>query len=903
MSPAEVEKAAGRGQRGHLVVVDAANCLYRAFFALPPLRTATGFPTNAAYGFVTMLRKVIREEAPDHMVVVFDPPGGKSVRQEIYSEYKAQRDKEPEDLSAQMPAVRELIEAHRLAVMQVPGCEADDVIATLVAKAPKGWRVTILSTDKDLMQLVSEEVCLLDTMKERRYDPEAVEQRFGVPPDRVLDMRALVGDPSDNIPGVRGIGEKGAAKLMQKWGSLDSLLEHVEDVKPTRAKNALLTGAEDARLSKTLSTLRADIELPMPFEELALGEPDLETLRALFERFEFVRLLDELDPGGSAARAAEPAESAQCEICRDLRTLADALRGLAPGQTPVLAAVGSTESALREAPVGLAIALGPEQVFYLPVAHEEGPNVDAADLAAILEETLGEGRWGGRDTKLLQVWFAEHGVFSAPPTFDIGLAAFLVDPAAARHTPALAAQHLGRPLSSWEELAGRGAKATPPAALEVAAVAAWVGEEVSALAELAPLLEAQLERDGSDSLYRDVELPLTAVLAAMERTGVRIDEDALRALSKEYEGELATIEAEIHRLAGETFTINSPKQLQHILFEKLKLPSLRKTKTGFSTDEGVLERLSSQHPLPEKVLHFRRLAKLKSTYVDALPRLVLPTTGRLHPTFNQSGAATGRLSAANPHVQNIPIRTDQGLRIREAFIPREGGLLLSADYSQIELRILAHYSEDESLLAAFRDGEDIHRRTAAGVLGIEPAAVDEEQRARAKAINFGIIYGSTAFGIANQLGIASAEAQATIDAYFERYRGVRRFLDESVEQAKARGYAQTLLGRRRYLPDLASRNRVLRNAAERMAVNSVIQGTAADLMKRAMVRVARALAERPELRAEMILQVHDELVFEVEPGQSEALTALVREQMEGAAALRVPLDVDVGVGANWKEAH
>jgi DNA polymerase-1 len=565
--------------------------------------------------------------------------------------------------------------------------------------------------------------------------------------------------------------------------------------------------------------------------------------------------------------------------------------------------VGSPESALREQPVGLGISLGPRRALYVPVGHDEGANVDPADLSVALEEPLGEGRWGGRDTKLLQVWFGEHGVFAAPPAFDSGLAAFLVDPAAARHTPALASQHLGRTLKSWEELAGRGAKATAPAALDVEAVARWVGEEVCALCQLAPLLVAQLERDGIDALFREVELPLTAVLAAMERTGVRIDEDALRALSKEYEGALSTIEAEIHQLAGESFAINSPKQLQHILFEKLMLPVVRKTKTGFSTDEGVLEQLSAHHPLPEKVLRFRHLAKLKSTYIDALPRLVLPATGRLHPTFNQSGAATGRLSAANPNVQNIPIRTEQGLRIREAFIPREGGVLLSADYSQVELRILAHYSEDESLLEAFRSGEDIHRRTAAGVLGIEPDEVNDDQRARAKAINFGIIYGSTAFGIANQLGIASAEAQATIDAYFERYRGVRRFLDESVEQARSRGFAQTLLGRRRYLPDLASRNRVLRNAAERMAVNSVIQGTAADLMKRAMVSVARALAETPELRADMILQVHDELVFEVAPDQSEALAALVCEQMAGAARLRVPLDVDVGVGANWKEAH
>ena len=885
------EESPAAGGR-HLVIVDAANCLYRAFFALPPLRTAAGFPTNAALGFVNMLIKAVREEAPDQLVIVFDPPGGKSFRQELYADYKAQRDKQPEDLSAQIPAVRELIDAYRMAVLEVPGFEADDVIATLVARAPEDTRVTVLSTDKDLMQLVSERVTLLDTMKDRRYDPAEVEARFGVPPDQVLDLRALVGDPSDNIPGVRGIGEKGAAKLIREWGSLEELLEAVDAVKPARAQNALREQRDAALLSKRLATLREDVELPLGSEDFALQSPDTERLRALFTRFEFTRLLAELEPEGAPASAAQPVEVAVLAGAADLTGWLDERAGECLTVFPV----GAGVSAVREPPVGLAVAGESDGVAFLEIRGRD----DAA--ARALDDALAARDWGGTATKEVQIGCAERDTAPGPPRFDAEIAGFLLDPAASRGLPALAAQHLGRELRSWEALAGRGAKAVPPAELPQDELAGWAAEQCVAARDLAPLLEERLERDHSRELYGEIELPLTAVLARMERAGVRVDEEALRALSRQYEAELVEIESEIHRLAGESFAVNSPKQLQAILFEKLKLPVIRKTKTGYSTDEGVLEQLSSQHPLPERVLAYRRLAKLKSTYVDALPPLVFPETGRIHPTFHQTGAATGRLSASNPNVQNIPIRTEQGLRIREAFIPAEDRVLLSADYSQVELRIVAHFSEDEQLLDAFRAGEDIHRRTAAGVAGIAPGAVTDEQRARAKAINFGIIYGSTAFGIANQLGIASAEAQETIDAYFARYRGVRRFLDETVAAAKRDGFVTTLMGRRRYLPDLVSRNRVLRNAAERMAVNTVIQGTAADLIKRAMVRVDAAL-RREAWGAQMILQVHDELVFEVAPGHAAALEACVRSEMQGVAELRVPLTVDVGCGSNWREAH
>jgi len=898
------------------VIVDAANCLYRAFFAIPPLRTADGTPTNAAYGFVNMLNKALREEQPDHLVVVFDAPGGAPFREQIYPEYKAHRDAQPEDLSAQLPAVRELVEAYRIPVLEVEGVEADDVIATLVAKLPEGWRVTILSTDKDLMQLVGEQVQLLDTMKDRRYGPAEVEERFGVPPRRVLDVRALVGDPSDNIPGVKGIGDKGAARLIAEWGDLENLLAHADEVPQARTRNALREQADRARLSKRLAALKDDVALPLAFAELARREPDRESLRALFRRLEFGRLLADLEAGARAAEptAASPGPAAgvegpgapvAVEVVRDGAALEALLARLAARPRVIALPVGGGESALREPPVGLVFALEAGSAGYVPFGHRslmEGRSLRGERVAEGVARLLAARPWGGRSTKALAAWLGEAASAPRAPVCDVEIAAFLLDPSAARSTAALASLHLGRRLRAWSEVAGRGAKAVPAADLPIDTVAAWAAEEACAVAELLPILEERLAADGLAELYAQVELPLAAVLAGMERAGVRVDEATLTALSREYQAELARIEEEIHRLAGESFQIGSPRQLQAVLFEKLKLPVARKTKTGYSTDEAVLEQLSAHHPLPERILAYRRLAKLKSTYVDALPPLVDPKSGRVHPTFHQTGAATGRLSASDPNVQNIPIRSSEGVRIREAFVAREGWLLVSADYSQVELRILAHYSGDEELLAAFRGGEDVHRRTAAGVLGVAPEAVTADQRARAKAINFGIIYGSTAFGIANQLGIASADAQKTIDAYFARYRGVRRFLDETVLHAREQGYVRTLLGRRRYLPDLASRNRVLRNAAERMAVNTVIQGTAADLIKKAMVDVDAALGGTA-LRARMILQVHDELVFEAPAEEAAAVGDLARARMEAVFALKVPLVVEVGTGRNWREAH
>jgi DNA polymerase-1 len=908
-----------------LLLIDAANTLYRAFFAVPPLRNSKGIPTNAVYGFVNMLQKVIRELQPDQLAIVLDAPG-KSFRHGLYADYKATRDSQPEDLTVQIPWVRKISAAYRIPLLEVPGVEADDVIATIVGRAPPDVSVTIVSTDKDLMQLVSDRVELLDTMKDRRYGPAEVEERFGVPPSRLLDVRALTGDPSDNIPGVKGIGEKGAAQLVREFGDLESLLARAGEVSNKRAREALLGHAEEARLSKRLATLDTELDLPMGAGALARQEPDRERLRVLFEELEFTRLLQSLaeprskgsppvagsaDPSAASTGLLPEGRPPSCSTHMltsesELPTLAAELSRL---PLVLLQPVTTGEGgAIREEPVGLAFALARDRAVYVPIGHHtlvSGPGLRVEPVLEALRPVLMGPHarpWGGSDTQRTAVLLGERGLEPPAPAFDVELAAFLLDPAAPRGTVALAARLLDTKLGSWQDLAGRGARTVAASELPVGSVGAWAGAEVCALHALEPLLKQALARDGLHPLFEEIELPLTHVLAVMERSGVRIDESVLGVLSQLYQSELSRIEGEIFALAGERFQIASPKQLQRILFEKLKLPVVRKTKTGYSTDEAVLEQLAPQHELPARILAHRRLAKLKSTYIDALPPLVNPRTGRVHPTFVQTGAATGRLSCVNPNVQNIPIRTEEGIRIREAFIPAEGCVLVSADYSQVELRILAHFSGDDSLIHAFQDGEDVHRRTWAAVTGKPSAEVTADERARAKAVNFGIIYGSSAFGLANQLGIATADAQAAIDAYFARYRGVRRFLDETIETARRSGYVRTLLGRRRYLPDLSSRNRVLRSAAERMAVNTVIQGTAADLIKQAMVQLARALSAGG-LRSRMILQVHDELVFEAPQEEEERLRALVRERMQAVGPLRVPLRVEIGSGRNWREAH
>ncbi|MBM4335798.1 MAG: DNA polymerase I [Deltaproteobacteria bacterium] len=886
-----------------LLLVDASSSVFRAFFAIPALANSAGVPTNAALGFTTMLQKLLRETRPDYVAVVWDAPGPKR-RKAIYPAYKATRDAMPEELRAQFPWIRRIVDAYRLAALEYDGEEADDVIATLARSAERaGVRVEIASTDKDLMQLVSEDVTLVDTMRDRRFSPEAVEARFGVPPAQMLDLRALIGDSSDNIPGVKGIGEKGAAQLLREHGSLDALLANPDAIAQKRAREALRDGAEMARLSRELSRLREDLPLEFDAAKMALREPDAAALSELFRELEFRRLLEDLGAPAPAAVASDPKPDHPVEtrIVVGAEALAELARSLEAAAMLSIEPVLEPDDPMRGELLALALSGSPGEAALVPLRGGAGEAALEA-LRPLLEAR--ERVFVGFDLKRSAIALSRRGVRLSGELRDVAVAAYVANPAQAVDRPeALARTHLDRSVSSAAERFGAGAKRRPFDQVSEAELASHFAALAALDHALLPALERELDRSGQRAIYDELEVPLVAVLARMELAGVRIDLARLAELGKRLEHELAESRRRIFALAGEEFNIGSPKQLQGILFDKLALAPTKRTKTGFSTDESVLEELALTHELPGEILHHRQLAKLSSTYVEALPGLVHPETGRIHCTFNQTVAATGRLSSSKPNLQNIPIRTPLGQEIRAAFVPEEGRLLLSADYSQIELRILAHVSEDPELVKAFREGADIHVRTASQVFGIPESEVSPEQRARTKAINFGIIYGQSGFGLARALGISQTDAREQIETYFARYPGVRTFIDAAIRSAREQGFARTLSGRRRYLPELESGNRALRQAAERMAVNSVIQGTAADVIKRAMVDLDADLRAGAAPSARMILQVHDELVFEVAPGDREALSRCVLERMQNAVQLSVPLVVHVGYGPHWLAAH
>jgi DNA polymerase-1 len=881
-----------------LLLIDASSTIFRAFYALPPLSNRAGLPTNATLGFVNMLQKLLRERRPDYVAVVWDAPGPQR-RKQLYAEYKATRESAPEGLGPQLPWIRDIVTAYRFASLEQPGEEADDVIAALALQAAaEGIEVEIASSDRDLMQLAGPHIALLDAVKDLRYGPAEVEARFGVPPSKLLDLRALVGDSSDNIPGVKGIGEKGAAQLLAEFGSLDALLERAAEVKQKRAREALLAGREQALLSRELSRLRTDLPVSFSREAMRVPEPDRDALVRLFEELEFKRQLEELGP---ARRRAVAPVAVEVAVIRAPATAAQLARELAQAGSLALCCILEPDDAMAGELVGIALAPDPAHAAFADLRAADGGEILEA-LRPLLEDPA--RTWLGHRLKRDAVALGCRGIELRGALCDCGVAAYVADPAQPADRPeALRAAYLDHPAVSHDERFGKGARRRALSGVDASELADFFGTEVAGAHPLQEAICARLEACGQLALYLELEVPLTSVLARMELAGVRIDEPLLAGLSARLEDELARSEQRIHELAGGPFNIGSPKQLQQVLFEKLALPPTKKTKTGFSTDESVLEELAREYELPAAILAHRRLAKLKSTYVDALPGLVNPRTGRIHGRFNQTVAATGRLSSSNPNLQNIPVRTPEGQEIRRAFIPAEGRLLLAADYSQIELRILAHVSGDPGLVQAFREGIDIHVRTASQVFGMPLEQVTPEQRSRTKAINFGIVYGQGAFGLARQLGISQADARAYIQSYFEQYPGVKAFLEESRRLARGRGYAETLAGRRRYLPDLLSRNRMLREAAERMATNSVIQGTAADIIKRAMVRIDAALRQSGAPRARMILQVHDELVFEVAPDDLDALRRQVVTDMQEVAQLSVPVEVHVGWGRNWLDAH
>jgi DNA polymerase-1 len=861
-----------------LYLIDASGYVYRAFHALPALNTTRGVPTNAVYGFTTMLTKLLREERPPAIAVVFDAPG-ETFRDELFDEYKANRAPMADELRPQLGYVRRVVEALRLPVIEVPGVEADDVIGTLAAQAARaGLGTVIVTADKDMMQLVDERTTMLDTVRGRRFGPAEVRERFGVDPPLVPDVLGLMGDSIDNIPGVKGIGEKTAMRLVSQLGGVDQILERLDEVEglglrgAKRIREQLVAGAETARLSKTLATIRRDVDVTLDLERLRWGGPDPEKVRPLFIELEFASLLKELLPPATESACVEHSVLSTPEAVREV-----AARARAAGSVAFGAALDSARATVAGVSQ-LALAAPDGSVGLLA-----GPPAPAL-LAALrdLFADAGVTKVGG-DLKALRVALARQGIPAAGRFVDLSLASYCLDPARADHSTAtLGLEMLGLPAGGDDpgQAACRGALAA---------------------LKLQPILAERLESHGMTRLFDELELPLADVLVDMELAGVLLDLDALRRLGGELSGACARLLDEIYALAGGPFNVGSPPQLRTVLFEKLGLSSrgVRRGKTGLSTDSDVLTRLAGEHPLPAKILDYRGLSKLLSTYVEALPALVDARTGRLHTSFNQTVAATGRLSSSDPNLQNIPIRTEEGRRIRAAFIAAPGNVLISADYSQVELRLLAHLAEDAGLAAAFLADEDVHARTAADVFGDRPPA---EGRRLAKVINYGIVYGMGSVRAARELGVSTAAAAAYIEEYFRRYAGVRRFIDATIAEARVRGWVTTILGRRRYLPELAARDPAVRQFAERAATNTPIQGSAADLIKLAMITLHRRLREGG-FAARLLLQVHDELVLEAPAAEAAAVAELVRDAMEHVWPLRVPLRVDVRSGANWAEAH
>jgi len=864
-----------------LYLIDGSSYLFRAYHALPPLSTSEGVPTGAVYGFTTMLLKIVRERRPDAMVVVFDPPGP-TERHERFAEYKANRAEMPEELGRQIPYIHRVVEAMRIPVLVQPGHEADDVIGSLAAKAVAAdFRVTIVTSDKDMLQLVAPRIQVYDSMKDKVYGEREVLERFGVAPGQIPDLLGLVGDPIDNIPGVRGIGEKTARSLIQQYGAIEALLARLSEIRPPRVRDLLSAQGAQARLSRSLAAIRTDLPIDLDLHALAVGPPNEAALRELFRELEFTGLhhtfAAHLSSGSVRAVSLESDEALDRAI--------GALQGC--DHVSLAVVTGRGDGGLT----GLALSTEPGTALCL--FDGSGPGRALERLRPFLE--AGRPQKVGHDLKRAVVAFCRAGLALGGLAFDTMVASYLLNPNRSDHSLAVVAlEQLG--INPEVGVGGAPAREGPEVRMQQAAVEATVVRELRA-----PLLD-KLRAAQLLSLFETIEMPLIEVLASMELAGFRIDSDQLRELGKELEMQLDRLASRIYALAGGAFNINSPKQLAEVLFQRLQLKPVKRTKTGYSTDMEVLQHLAAAHELPAEVLSYRSLAKLKSTYVDVLPALTDPRTGRVHTSFHQTVAATGRLSSSEPNLQNIPVRTELGLRIRRAFIADPGHALLSADYSQIELRLLAHLSEDAVLIAGFAAGADIHRNTAAELFGVDPAEVTGEMRRRAKAVNFGIIYGMSPFGLASDLGISQEEAAQYIDRYFQIHRGVKAFIERAVREAAERGYATTLWGRRRAIPELQASNPSVRQLGERLAVNTPIQGSAADLIKLAMIAVFRRLRAEG-LKTRMILQIHDELLFEVPQDELARVREIVARGMEGAASLRVPLKVDLGVGANWAEAH
>jgi DNA polymerase I len=918
--------SSGVGEKKRLFLLDGSALAYRAYFAFirNPLINSKGLNTSGAFGFTNTLLKILRDEKPDYLACAFDTPAP-TFRHEAFEQYKATREKMPDDLAAQMPVIRKIVTLFRIPIVEMEGFEADDVMGTLAVQAVEsGMDTFLVSGDKDFMQLVSPNIRMYvlskggSGMEPEIVGPDQVQEKWGVGPERITDLLGLMGDASDNIPGVPGIGPKTAQDLLRQFGSLEGILEHLQDVKREGVRNNLSAHRETALLSKKLATIRTDVPLGVSVASLVPREPDRDVIVPLFRELEFNRFLQDLPkPAGVERKQPEKhyrTVTNDAEFDGLLSKMASA---------PMFAFDLETTSLdpLTAEIVGLSFSFAEGEAYYIPVLvpenersldlFAEGSGESAARVLGRLRPILENPsiRKCGQNVKYDCLVLRRHAVDVRGVDFDSMIAAYLINPSARQFgIDALAMEYFHYQKISTKSLIGTGQKQIRMDQVSLEKVAEYACEDADFALRLRMVLEPKLAEGGLDGLFREVEMPLVPVLMDMEENGVSLDLRLLSSMSRDMEGQLGKIQEEIYRLAGERFNINSTQQLGKILFEKLKVHEAlgwkrpRRTKTGYATDVDVLESLSA-HPLPKQLLEYRQLAKLKSTYVDALPRLVNPKTGRVHASFNQTVAATGRLSSSDPNLQNIPIRTELGKEIRRAFIPADqDGFILSADYNQIELRIMAHLSGDETLTASFRNGEDVHKRTASEIFGVSPEAVTDDHRRNAKTINFGIMYGMGAFGLADRLGITQEQAQSFISAYFARYPKVNQYIADTIALAYNQGYVTTMLNRRRYLPELKSDNKNLRDFAERTAVNTPIQGTAADLIKVAMIKVSDRL-RMEGWKSKMILQIHDELVFETIKSESERLAEMVKREMEDALHLDVPIRVDVGIGRNWYEAH
>jgi DNA polymerase-1 len=879
----------------NLYLIDGNSYVYRAYYAIKGLSNSKGLPTNAIYGFTNMLLKIIREKKPDGLAISFDSPVP-TERHRIYEEYKAQRPEAPGELIQQIPHIRRMIEAFRIKIFEIPGYEADDILGTIARKAEsEGANVFIVTGDKDMLQLVDNKVKVYDPMKDKVLDEEFIRDKFGVGPARVTEFMALTGDAVDNIPGIKGVGEKTARDLLSEFSSLEDLLNNVDRIRKDKLRTLVTENADIVRLSQKLATLDTSVPADANIEEFRLQEPDWPSLLSLLKEFEFGSMM-KLIPSGATRKL-------QYETIPSLEEAEELISSMQNGFA------FDTETTNRDPMiarlVGLSICSKKERASYIPISHSyEGVprQINKEDLFGILgrifeDESIDKA---GHNIKYDIMVLRKEGIDVKGPVFDTMIAAYLLNPNKPNHSlEEVSLEYLSYRKKTFMEVLGR---RNSFAEVPLEEAVPYACDDASLSFELKEILHGKLMENSLEKLYLDIEEPLIYVLADMEMAGLKVDLEKISEISKELERELDGITRRIYFLAGCEFNINSPRQLADVLFHNLGLQPGKKTKTGFSTGMGVLEELAQTHELPREILNYRSLNKLKTTYIDVLPALINPRTGRIHTSFNQTVTATGRLSSSEPNLQNIPVKGDWGRRIRETFVAEENNILLSADYSQVELHILAHLSNDAGLIEAFRDNLDIHARTASEILGIPIDRVTADMRRIAKTVNFGVIYGISPYGLSETLNISREEAREYIDHYFKRHPGVKSYIEQCLEEAREKGYVATIFGRKRAIPEIRSKNLNTRQQGERLAINSPIQGAAADIIKIAMINIRKKFIKNG-LKVRMILQVHDELLFELPAPELDTVRKIVKEEMEGVVALSVPLRVGINYGRNWAEAH